>query len=83
MTIDQSTQKENKSGSQYGEGNSQGNFKNSAEPFKKNLNEFYEQGKEELNKVKSKIEQSTKSSPLNSLLIAGGIGLVLGMFLKR
>ncbi len=83
MTMDQSNQKENKSGNQYGEGNSPSNFKNSAEPFKKNLNEFYEQEKEELTNVKNKIEQSTKSSPLNSLLIAGGIGLVLGMFLRR
>ncbi len=83
MTMDQSNQKENKSGNQYGEWNSPSNFKNSAEPFKKNLNEFYEQEKEELTNVKNKIEQSTKSSPLNSLLIAGGIGLVLGMLLKR
>lgn len=54
-----------------------------ADFISKNAGEYYKQGVQEARKMEKSIEGKIKEKPLQAVLIAAGIGLVLGALWKR
>lgn len=54
-----------------------------AEFISKNAGDYYKQGVQEARKMEKSIEGKIKEKPLQAVLIAAGIGLVLGALWKR
>jgi ElaB/YqjD/DUF883 family membrane-anchored ribosome-binding protein len=48
-----------------------------------NASELYNQGRDKAHQVQRTLEQFILDQPLKSLLIAGGVGLLLGRFWMR
>ena len=48
-----------------------------------NASDGYEEGREKVHQVKRTFEQFIREQPLKSILIAAGVGLVLGRFWMR
>ena len=46
-------------------------------------NEYYEQGKEQAREWEQGLEAYVQEKPIQSLLIAAGVGMLLGMLWKR
>lgn len=53
------------------------------EQWGENASEVYDQGRDKAYQVKGILEQFILDQPLKSLLIAGGVGLLLGRFWMR
>lgn len=47
-----------------------------------NMNEYYQKGVEKTKQLEHQIEGKIQEHPLRSLLIASGVGLVVGMLLR-
>jgi ElaB/YqjD/DUF883 family membrane-anchored ribosome-binding protein len=47
------------------------------------VSQYYEQGREQLNAFEHSLEENIRAKPLQSLLIATGIGLLLGLLWKK
>jgi ElaB/YqjD/DUF883 family membrane-anchored ribosome-binding protein len=45
--------------------------------------EYYEQGREQVRAWQQQIEHQVREKPLQSLLLAAGIGLLIGLFKRR
>ena len=50
---------------------------------KETMTEYYEQGRESLQDLNQTLEAQIRERPLQTLLVAGGIGLLLGLFWRR
>ena len=50
---------------------------------KETMTEYYEQGREGLQDLNQTLEAQTRERPLQALLVAGGIGLLLGLLWRR
>ncbi len=50
---------------------------------KETMTEYYEQGRESLQDLSQTLEAQIRERPLQALLIAGGIGLLLGLLWRR
>ena len=48
-----------------------------------NANEYYEQGKERAEEWEQGLEDYIREKPIQSLLIAAGVGMLLGVLWKR
>jgi ElaB/YqjD/DUF883 family membrane-anchored ribosome-binding protein len=48
-----------------------------------NATEFYEQGRDNIYRAGSTLEKYIRERPVNSILIAAGIGLLIGRFWMR
>ena len=53
------------------------------EGLKENASEYYRQGVEKAQSWEKNLEGSIKKNPLQSVLIAAGVGLVLGILFKK
>ena len=53
------------------------------EGVKKKASEMVEHGRESADRLKTGLTESVQERPLTSLLIAGGVGLMLGLYLGR
>jgi len=53
------------------------------EELKENAGEYYRQGLEKAQGWEKSLEGTIKKNPLQSVLIAAGVGLVLGIFFKK
>ena len=51
--------------------------------FRKNAAEYYEQSRERVHRADRDVEQFIRDRPLKSILIAAGVGLLLGAFWMR
>jgi ElaB/YqjD/DUF883 family membrane-anchored ribosome-binding protein len=51
--------------------------------LKQQANDYYEQGRGQAQEWEQGLEQYVQEKPIQSLLIAAGVGLVLGMLWKR
>ena len=51
--------------------------------LQKNASACYERGRDNLHQVKRTFDQFIREQPLKSVLIAAGVGLLLGRFWKR
>jgi ElaB/YqjD/DUF883 family membrane-anchored ribosome-binding protein len=51
--------------------------------LKQQANEYYDQGRERAQEWEKTLEDYVQEKPIQSLLIAAGVGLVLGMLWKR
>ncbi len=51
--------------------------------LKQQANEYYDQSRERAHEWEQGLEQYVQDKPIQSLLIAAGVGLVLGMLWKR
>jgi ElaB/YqjD/DUF883 family membrane-anchored ribosome-binding protein len=51
--------------------------------LKQQANDYYDQGKDRAQEWEQGLEQYVQEKPLQSLLIAAGVGLVLGVLWKR
>jgi len=51
--------------------------------MRENASEYYELGRDGVHKVERTFKQFIREQPLKSLLIAAGVGLVLGRFWRR
>jgi ElaB/YqjD/DUF883 family membrane-anchored ribosome-binding protein len=51
--------------------------------LKQQANDYYDQGRERAQEWEQGLEQYVQEKPIQSLLIAAGVGLVLGMLWKR
>ena len=51
--------------------------------FKDRASEKYEDGKEKLQDLEATFEQKVRASPVKSVLIAAGVGLVVGYLWRR
>jgi ElaB/YqjD/DUF883 family membrane-anchored ribosome-binding protein len=47
------------------------------------VGEYYEQGRESLREMNKSMEEKIREKPLQSLLVAGGVGLLLGLLWRR
>ena len=45
--------------------------------------EYYEQGRERAREIEQSLEQYVQEKPIQSLLIAAGVGMLLGILWKR
>ncbi len=54
----------------------------SLDHVRENMNEYYQKGVEKTKAFEHKIEDKIQEYPLRSLLIASGVGLVVGMLLR-
>jgi ElaB/YqjD/DUF883 family membrane-anchored ribosome-binding protein len=45
--------------------------------------EYYEQGRERAREIEQSLEQYVQEKPMQSLLIAAGVGMLLGILWKR
>jgi ElaB/YqjD/DUF883 family membrane-anchored ribosome-binding protein len=45
--------------------------------------QYYEQGRESLQELNQNVEARIREKPLQALLVAGGIGLLLGLLWRR
>jgi len=50
---------------------------------KETMAEYYEQGRESLEDLNQTLEAQIRERPLQALLVAGGIGLLLGLLWRR
>ena len=50
---------------------------------KDTISEYYEQGRESLRALPQTLEAQIRARPLEALLIAGGVGLLLGLLWRR
>jgi ElaB/YqjD/DUF883 family membrane-anchored ribosome-binding protein len=50
---------------------------------KETASQYYEQGREGLQELNQTLETQIREKPLQSLLIAGGVGLLLGLLWRR
>jgi len=50
---------------------------------KETMTEYYEQGRESLQDLNQTLEAQIRERPLQTLLVAGGIGLLLGLLWRR
>ena len=50
---------------------------------KETMIEYYEQGRESLQDLNQTLEAQIRERPLQTLLVAGGIGLLLGLLWRR
>jgi ElaB/YqjD/DUF883 family membrane-anchored ribosome-binding protein len=50
---------------------------------KETMIEYYEQGRESLQDLNQTLEARIRKQPLQALLVAGGIGLLLGLLWQR
>ncbi len=50
---------------------------------KETMTEYYEQGRESLQDLTQTLEAQIRERPLQTLLVAGGIGLLLGLLWRR
>ena len=50
---------------------------------KETMTEYYEQGRESLEDLNQTLEAQIRERPLQALLVAGGIGLLLGLLWQR
>ncbi len=53
------------------------------EELRDSASEYYEQGKERAREWEHSLEQYVQEKPLQAVLIAAGIGVVLGLLWKR
>ena len=53
------------------------------ENLRSQANEYYEQGRERINEYTESLEQYVQEQPIKSLLIAAGVGVLLGILWKR
>lgn len=53
------------------------------EHMQENASEFYDQGRDTARKTARSLEQYVAERPLTCILIAGGLGLLLGRFWRR
>jgi ElaB/YqjD/DUF883 family membrane-anchored ribosome-binding protein len=51
--------------------------------LKQQANDYYDQGKDRAQQWEQGLEQYVQEKPIQSLLIAAGVGLVLGVLWKR
>jgi len=51
--------------------------------LRENASEYCEHGRDRVHKVERSFEQFIRDQPLKSILIAGGVGLLLGRFWLR
>jgi ElaB/YqjD/DUF883 family membrane-anchored ribosome-binding protein len=51
--------------------------------LKQHANEYYDQGRERAEEWEQSLEKYVQEKPIQSLLIAAGVGVVLGMLWKR
>jgi len=49
----------------------------------KAVGEYYEQGRESLREMNKSMEEKIREKPLQALLVAGGVGLLLGLLWRR
>jgi len=47
------------------------------------VGEYYEQGRESLREMNKSVEEKIREKPLQALLVAGGVGLLLGLLWRR
>lgn len=57
--------------------------RDSVQSIKENFSEYYEKGKEGAKEWEKKAEGKIKEYPLQSLLIAAGVGLVFGLLCHK
>jgi ElaB/YqjD/DUF883 family membrane-anchored ribosome-binding protein len=50
---------------------------------KEAVSEYYEQGRESLQALPQTMEAQIRARPLQALLVAGGVGLLLGLLWRR
>jgi ElaB/YqjD/DUF883 family membrane-anchored ribosome-binding protein len=50
---------------------------------KETASQYYEQGREGLQELNKTLETQIREKPFQSLLIAGGVGLLFGLLLRR
>jgi len=50
---------------------------------KETISEYYEQGCESLRALPQTLEEQIRARPLEALLVAGGVGLLLGLLWRR
>jgi|GraSoiStandDraft_45_1057281.scaffolds.fasta_scaffold458206_2 ElaB/YqjD/DUF883 family membrane-anchored ribosome-binding protein len=50
---------------------------------KETVSEYYEQGRESLRALPQTLEEQIRARPLEALLVAGGVGLLLGLLWQR
>jgi ElaB/YqjD/DUF883 family membrane-anchored ribosome-binding protein len=53
------------------------------EQMRQQANEYYEQGRERAREIEQSLEQYVQEKPIQSLLIAAGVGMLLGILWKR
>jgi ElaB/YqjD/DUF883 family membrane-anchored ribosome-binding protein len=53
------------------------------EQFRDQAGEYYEQGRQRAMEMEQGLEQYVQEKPIQALLIAAGVGLLLGMLWKR
>lgn len=51
--------------------------------LKDRASDYYDQGKEMMEKYSDSVEQYIQEQPIKAVLIAAGVGLLLGMWWKR
>jgi len=47
------------------------------------VGEYYEQGRESLREMNKSVEEKIREKPLQALLVAGGVGLLVGLLWRR
>ncbi len=53
------------------------------EQVRQQASEYYEQGRERAREIQQSLEQYVQEKPIQSLLIAAGVGMLLGILWKR
>jgi ElaB/YqjD/DUF883 family membrane-anchored ribosome-binding protein len=53
------------------------------EQYRQQAQEYYEQGRERAREVQQNLEQYVQDQPVKALLIAAGVGMLLGIIWKR
>jgi ElaB/YqjD/DUF883 family membrane-anchored ribosome-binding protein len=53
------------------------------EQLRENVSDYYEEGRNQVRQVERSFEQFIRQQPLKSILIAAGVGLVIGRFWMR
>lgn len=56
---------------------------NTLDAVKENASKYYQQGVEKAKELEGDLEGKIKEYPLKSLLIAAGVGVLVGMLFKR
>lgn len=57
--------------------------KDSLESIKENFSDYYDKGKASAKQIEKKAEGKIKQYPIQSLLIATGVGLALGLLCRK
>src|SRR3954468_737539 len=53
------------------------------ENLRNQASEYYDQGRERINEYQESLEQYVQEQPIKALLIAAGVGMLLGIIWKR